>query len=420
MTMQLMCIEIGVEFCTPKGKFHSSVTKPFLQNREISIGFCNFGCRRFCNDHVELSVCCDQRFLLIFVPGNRNLGIMSNKPRPLDGPGANGLRGGRNVYNSGKTAIGVWLDAKGGPSGYKRGYHTSDYQTEAQSQQDGARFYTAPYFGAELPNPEHLHRKAPKMQDLFDPLYSKEAPQDYLTNTGAMYKQQGAKVEESHLPRSNMPRAQLEAYQQTWSSDTPASRAMRFQTENRRAGNAANKNFQTPSVRLMPGTPIMIEKYRQLLIDKFGVLALPVLRFHFGKGEMSCTEWKKRMAATEVKPFPHEVNQILAFYAPGNTIHVDRFVSMVAAKTDNFDDVRVQGIWNSLFGAGYRTTAVDVLARMNSAAFPEIHAGFEAFIFGYEGDDGLIGEGEFQTVHKDMYSTSPKADYEALVESLWG
>jgi len=345
---------------------------------------------------------------------------MSNKPRPLDGPGANGLRGGRNVYNSGKTAIGVWLDAKGGPSGYKRGYHTSDYQTEAQSQQDGARFYTAPYFGAELPNPAHLHRKPPKMQDLFDPLYSKEAPNNYVTNTGAMYEQQSAKAAESHLPRSNTPRADLEAYQQTWSSDTPASRAMRFQTENRRAGNAANKNFQTPSVRLMPGTPIMIEKYRLALIEKYGILALPVLRFHIGKGEMPCAEWRTRMAATEVKLFPHEINQILAYYAPANSIQVDRFVAMVAARTDNFDQARVAGIWNNLFGAGYRTTSVDVLARMRSSAFPEIHAGLQAFISGYDGDDSLIGLEEFLTLHKDMYSTAPKTDYEELVESLWG
>jgi len=344
---------------------------------------------------------------------------MSNKPRPLDGPGANGLRGGRNVYNSGKTAIGVWLDAKGGPSGYKRGYHTSDYQTEGQSQQDGARFYTAPYFGAELPNPEHLHRKPPKMQDLFDPLYSKEAPNDYLTNTGAMYQQQGQKYPENHLPRSNMPREVLEQYQQTWSSDTPASRAMRFQTENRRAGNAANKNFQTPSVRLMPGTPIMIEKYRLKLIEKYGVLALPVLRFHIGKGEMTCAEWKSRMAATEVKQFPHEINQILAYYAPGNTIQVDKFVSMVAAKTDNFSTARVLEIFAAKFGAGQRTTGVDLLSRMNSGGFPEIHAGFEAFITGYEGDDGLIGEEEFVTIHKDMYSTSPKTDYADMVDSLW-
>ncbi len=101
----------------------------------------------------------------------------------------------------------MWLDEKGGPSGYKRGFHTGDYQTEGQKAQEGALFYNAPYFGAELPNPEHLHRKAPKMADLFDPLYSKEAPLDYLTNTGAMYKQQGQKVRRARtlLPLTCLP-----------------------------------------------------------------------------------------------------------------------------------------------------------------------------------------------------------------------
>ena len=33
--------------------------------------------------------------------------------RPPDGPGANGLRGGRGSYPSGKTAIGVWFLAGG-------------------------------------------------------------------------------------------------------------------------------------------------------------------------------------------------------------------------------------------------------------------------------------------------------------------
>ena len=32
---------------------------------------------------------------------------MSSKQRPNDGPGANGLRGGKNVYSK-KTTIGNW------------------------------------------------------------------------------------------------------------------------------------------------------------------------------------------------------------------------------------------------------------------------------------------------------------------------
>jgi hypothetical protein len=218
-----------------------------------------------------------------------------------------------------------------------------------------------------------------------------------------------------------MSRTELEAYQQTWSSDTPASRFMRFQTENRRAGNAANKSFQTPSVRLLPGTPMMIETYRLKLIERYGVLAMPVLRFHMGTGEMTCQEWKNQLALTEVKMFPHEVNQILAYYTPTNTLQVDRFVAMVAAKIDGFNDTVPMELFIRLFGnAQERTTTADVIARMNADDYPEIVAGFSSFLDGYKGErDGLIGQEEFLTLHRDIYSTTPIADYSALVSGLW-
>ena len=76
--------------------------------------------------------------------------IANKKVRPPNGPGPNGLRGGRNCYG-GKTAVGPWLDSVGGPCGYNRGFTTDDYQTEAQKQQLGATQEKAPRFGAALP-----------------------------------------------------------------------------------------------------------------------------------------------------------------------------------------------------------------------------------------------------------------------------
>ena len=120
---------------------------------------------------------------------------MAHKPRPMDGPGANGLRGGRGAYPSGKTAIGVWLDSKGGPSGYKRGFHSSDFETEGQHAQKGfGGSGKDELFGSELPNPEHLHRKPPKAGDLFNPLYSGTPKLDYMTNATTQFADVGKKV----------------------------------------------------------------------------------------------------------------------------------------------------------------------------------------------------------------------------------
>ncbi len=78
---------------------------------------------------------------------------MSNqKPRPNDGPGANGLRGGKNVYSS-KTAINSWLDEHAATTGYRRGFTTSDFETEAQHAQLGVVTKPVARFGSGIVAP---------------------------------------------------------------------------------------------------------------------------------------------------------------------------------------------------------------------------------------------------------------------------
>jgi hypothetical protein len=344
--------------------------------------------------------------------------------RPPDGPGANGLRGGRGAYPSGKTAIGVWLDSKGGPSGYKRGFHSGDYETECQHQQKGAQFGSSEFFGAELPPKEHLHRKPPCSADLFDSNYSKEPPLDYMTNTRLQYQDSTILIKESHLPLSNMPREQLVEYQKTWSSDTPAARVIRFQTEARRASNAANKNFQTPSLRLLPGTPTTLEQYRSKLLEKFGVLALAVFRYFIGEGEMTCQEWRQRLVLTQIKLFPHEVNQILAFFTATDTINVDQFVRMVTARNDGFDKAYFEELFKSTYGASdARVSHEDMIASMDAAntSYAEIIEGLKEFGGCYIGqDDGLYGMKEFIAIMTDLHSCTNAIDFKKMVNGLFG
>jgi hypothetical protein len=76
--------------------------------------------------------------------------IKNRKQRPPNGPGANGLRGGTNVYSS-KTVVGRWMDDVGGPAAFKRGFTTKNFETEAQHQQLGATLRPPTYYGADLP-----------------------------------------------------------------------------------------------------------------------------------------------------------------------------------------------------------------------------------------------------------------------------
>lgn len=59
---------------------------------------------------------------------------------------------------------GPWLDALGGTAGYKRGFTTVDYETEAQHQQLGATLRRSPEFGAELPDDLQTDRPSSPFQ----------------------------------------------------------------------------------------------------------------------------------------------------------------------------------------------------------------------------------------------------------------
>ncbi len=97
---------------------------------------------------------------------------MSTKLRPDNGPGSNGLRGGIKTYSA-KTTTGAWLEEYGGPALYKRGFTTSDFQTEAQYAQLGVVKKSAAGFGAGMPLSEVVKHKG-SSADLFNPPSSEE------------------------------------------------------------------------------------------------------------------------------------------------------------------------------------------------------------------------------------------------------
>lgn len=80
---------------------------------------------------------------------------MSSKPRPPNAAGSNGLRGGIKQYTP-KTITGPWLEEIGGPSGFKRGFSSADYETEAQHAQKGVLAIKVGEYGAGLPGDKQL------------------------------------------------------------------------------------------------------------------------------------------------------------------------------------------------------------------------------------------------------------------------
>ena len=89
--------------------------------------------------------------------------LKNRKQRPPNGPGANGLRGGTNLYST-KTTIGRWQDDIGGPSAFQRGFNTPEFETEAQHQQRGATLQGPSYYGSELNRQEEKQQKDPSWE----------------------------------------------------------------------------------------------------------------------------------------------------------------------------------------------------------------------------------------------------------------
>jgi len=223
----------------------------------------------------------------------------NDKPRPVDGTGSNGLRGGKQLYSN-KTALGGWLDDVGGPSGFQRGFHSEDFVTTSQQQQQGvivARKGGQQRYGAALP--AAIETKPPSVADIFQNSGNKK--HEWTTTTRNMMSRAGEQVPVYNLPTtSSTTREALEKYRKTWTTDSDLARSIRYQTESRRAGNATPNDFQVNSLRLLPGTPKQLERFRERLVEKYGILALTALRHALGSGLISSHQLRSAIATIDV------------------------------------------------------------------------------------------------------------------------
>ena len=116
-------------------------------------------------------------------------------------------------------------------------------------------------------------------------------------------------------PTPTMTREKLEEYRKKWTTDNEVGRQYRFQTETRTAGNAVNKSFQTLSVRFLPGTPKALEDFRERLIEKYGILAVCVLRFSLGNSDfINFRNLRAAITSIGVEIKPYDLNQVRCSY----------------------------------------------------------------------------------------------------------
>jgi hypothetical protein len=332
--------------------------------------------------------------------------IKARKQRPPNGPGANGLRGGTNLYSQ-KTAIHRWQDDIGGSISYRRGFTTSAFETESQHQQLGVSLKAPAYFGAALPI--ELEDNSPSSA-----LWQSNAHSGM--KTGLMTAQG-----ETHLPTMNLKYEELEKYRKQWTTDVPASRDMRFQTENRRATKSAPKQFQMPTMRLLPGTPRPLETFRERLLERHGILALSNIRFHVGVGEISCDDFKRAIANTEVKVDRFEINQIMGYFTPSTVLSADQFVRTVVAKTEGFAAASpsAKDLFDAMSGHGSIVPVDLLMESLNGEEYPEVVEGISMYISAYSVEiPGALTNSEFTLLLSDMYASRPQ-DYDMVITNVF-
>ena len=119
---------------------------------------------------------------------------------------------------------------------------------------------------------------------------------------------------ESYVPASSLRGEELEKYRQTWTLDSAVARSVRYTTESRRAANAAPEAFRVASVRLLPGTPKPVERFRDRLLEKYGILGISALRYHLGSGVISCSNFRASLSKLDIKLSPSEFSQVSFFF----------------------------------------------------------------------------------------------------------
>lgn len=322
------------------------------------------------------------------------------------------------MYANGKTAVGHWMEEYGGPGGYKRGFTTEEFLTEAQHQQVGYRGGEGEsLYGAPLP---------PRVSGL-DNSAQELLSKDWTTVSRAEFLGPEDRPAE-WKPEMNMTRDATKEYIKTWCTDNKTGREMRFETEALRAGNAAAKDtLKVQRVRLLPGTPLSIEKMRDILVTHNGILAFMALRATLPADESTDDDLRSALNSLGCR-VQHgdktikggitklEFSQIMTTLTSGGVTFDTRVLfSTVLGLEKSFDDAPVVAVFRRHFAD--MADVADVLELFNAGDFPEVHEGLARYLESY-GTEGVLLEQDFVQAHIDMFCATPIA-YQESFTRFW-
>lgn len=327
---------------------------------------------------------------------------MNQKPRPLDGPGANGLRGGKNIYSS-KVCIGGFIEDVGGPAMYSKGFTNADFDTENTRY---GQTHSSLKYGAGLPVKVSVEK--PSTFDVF-------APAKELTSSTWQTTTNGTYRAPSKTNNQSPAFTQSGTLRDTWTLENDAARKFRFQVESRmKSSNTAVAKFEIPDIRLLPGTPMAVESFRRKLIDRHGILSFSALRCALPKGTITLPEFRKVVASLGLTVSKSEFDQIVSYFTPSESFETEHFLRCLLTNMASYN------IEHAIKLSQHAGDVREFIAKcVATDAHPEVAEGLSLYIGAYvvDGTEEIDASG-IKSLCYDMYASAP-FDYVGSLSSLW-
>ena len=274
-----------------------------------------------------------------------------------------------------------------------------------------------PLYGADLPLASAL--KPRESKDTISPANGMQS-KDWATNT-QLTTGQYKPLQDERLPYfTSLKIEELTKYRNTWTSDNAAGRLMRFQTEAQRAANkAVSSKFQVSRVRFMPGTPVPLEKLREKLLSRYGILAFTAIRAALGNDTVTGKQLQLILADMGLEVSRADFCMILAFFTQTDEFEARNFMrNVIAQSPGNIEVSEATNSFKSKFSEG-ACSVDEIIACINYDVHADLATGLELYIGAYvDANTGLLTTGGFTLLHQDMAASSPSA-YAVVINNMW-